>query len=273
MSPFSVRRKVLGKFTNYRISVPCGVCSACLSNRREGWRIRLSEEAKDGKYCYFITLTYDENSIVYGEKLGTVVKADAQTFIKDFRARLEYHHKAKFRYYLVAEYGTRTFRPHYHILAFSTSPVLPSDVDLCWGKGNTLLTPMNERRISYCAKFHVNRGHYPGGSHPPFALMSKGIGRSYIDKMKRFHSGNLNNMYYPDFRVKRTLPRYYKEKLYTKKDREKLGLLYSSQVDSDVKVADFIREHPGESYFLDVYNRYKEFQRKFKEKSNFNNQL
>ena len=43
-----------------RLTVPCGKCAACLTNRRNDWAVRLKVEHQNADSAYFITLTYDE---------------------------------------------------------------------------------------------------------------------------------------------------------------------------------------------------------------------
>ena len=97
-------------FSTDRIVIPCGHCSFCLKNRRDEWTIRLLEEFKDSLECIFLTLTYSDESVHYD---GNVHKEHIQKFWKRLRKRLG---SRQIRYYAVGEYGTKTFRPHYHAI-------------------------------------------------------------------------------------------------------------------------------------------------------------
>jgi hypothetical protein len=56
-------RVIINKYTHERILVPCNHCSSCL-NRISAEQTRLCECQKYlSKYCFFITLTYDERSV------------------------------------------------------------------------------------------------------------------------------------------------------------------------------------------------------------------
>lgn len=202
------------KFDNRKdqfISVPCGVCGICLSNRRQEWSIRILEESKIHDYTSFITLTYDNDST-----LGNLNKKDFQDFIKRLR------HKLKFRYYCVGEYGTKTFRPHYHVMLFGyRAGSNDSVIEKEWGHGFVYVKPYNIRRAWYITKYHVNRGAYPHGLEPPFTLMSTKppIGINYVDRMYDYHRQDLKAIYYSDFDKKRTLPRIFRERIYNKVER------------------------------------------------------
>ena len=43
--------------------VPCGKCVACQNNKRSSLSLKLRLEEHTSKYCYFLTLTYDDNNI------------------------------------------------------------------------------------------------------------------------------------------------------------------------------------------------------------------
>ena len=68
-------------------------------NRRQDWTIRLIQESKSYDRSLFVTLTYNEENIVYGANtFGTVNKEDVQKFLKKFRKAFE---PRKVRYYSV----------------------------------------------------------------------------------------------------------------------------------------------------------------------------
>lgn len=50
--------------------------------------------------------------------LSYTSKRDAQLFLKRVRKNLSKYSDEKIRYYIVSEYGPKTFRAHYHVLFF-----------------------------------------------------------------------------------------------------------------------------------------------------------
>lgn len=46
-------------------SFPCGKCLECVKKYQNQWSMRLAEEYKDWKYCYFLTLTYSNEQLSY----------------------------------------------------------------------------------------------------------------------------------------------------------------------------------------------------------------
>ena len=110
------------------IDIPCGKCVGCLLDRSRYWATRCMLEAKDHEHNCFITLTYNDDHLpdkremindLTGEisesPFRTLQKRDFQLFMKRLRKQLE---PLKIRYFACGEYGSNTFRPHYHAIIF-----------------------------------------------------------------------------------------------------------------------------------------------------------
>lgn len=237
LSPMSVPRPK-GKGGADRITVPCGVCYECLAKHRREWAFRLYQEANSSGSAYFITLTYDDLHVPFlvggdtknvrnllnyvpeeDEWVDYVVsKPDVQKFLKRLRKMLNDY--TKLRYYLVSEYGTKTGRPHYHMIMFNL-PVNPiAELESAWSlngrpMGFVSVTPLNIRRIMYVLKYIVN-GFDREKLVSEFALMSRkpGLGFSYVERSGSFHQDNFQ-FFAKMEGVKVGLPRYLKEKMFT----------------------------------------------------------
>lgn len=196
--------------TTTYVEVPCGRCPECKQARKRQWTFRCVAEARKHKHNYFLTITYDDLHI------KDTNKPEAQNFVKYLR-RLGFH----FKYYLVAEYGNQSNRPHYHMMMFSDQPVL--DGKFWTGKGNNILY-----RSSTLEKAWLNKGQILFGvldtagirytlgyinaktKYQSFSLMSKNLGRSiFEDDLQKdvYYFGTGNGSY-----IKGTLPRYLKKK-------------------------------------------------------------
>lgn len=197
------------------MAVPCGKCAVCIKNRVDNWKIRLTEESKNSIANSFLTLTYDDEYL----PLSGVDKGDLQRFIKRLR------HDYSFKYFAISEYGPNTYRAHYHLILFGidTYSILRNGkktdvakkIEEVWRLGNISLENINQNRIKYVAEYHIMKNFNPRKSNPNFCLMSKGIGKNYIEINKKIHQ-NENTIYYRVKNSKMALPRYYKEKLYEK---------------------------------------------------------
>jgi hypothetical protein len=84
---------------------------------------------------------------------GSVHKEHLQKFLKLLRFHLN---GRKIRYYAVGEYGSQTFRPHYHLIIYGLHHINDAQfVHDCWKKGHTLCLDANARTINYITKYHI----------------------------------------------------------------------------------------------------------------------
>lgn len=216
--PVTIRSPSLAIPTSH-IAVPCGKCGICMKNKTTEWYIRLKEETKKNLSNSFLTLTYNDDEIP--EK--GVDKEEIQRFIKRLR------HEYDFKYYLIAEYGPKTGRPHYHALLFGidiwtkpkkTNLTTIKLLEKIWKHGNIKIDTIEAERIHYVAEYHVLRYGVPDGLNTTFSLMSKNLGNNYLQEQNNFHVF-IDQMYYRNGNFKLALPRYYKERLYPKSERIK----------------------------------------------------
>ena len=68
-------------------------------------------------------VTYEDNQV------AVLVNRHLQLFIKRFRKYVSKNYNEKIRYYAIGEYGTQSFRPHWHILFFHSSSQLARDFE------------------------------------------------------------------------------------------------------------------------------------------------
>lgn len=148
------------------IDCSCGKCYPCLVNRRKSWLFRLMYEKLSWNFCYFVTLTYDVSCCD-----GVLHRDHLQKFLKRLR------HKVSFKYYAIGEYGTNTFRPHYHLILF-TDAILSDDA-LPWFKGFTSCYPASAAAVNYVLHYHV-RPKEPLPGLKTFFVCSKGLGVSFL---------------------------------------------------------------------------------------------
>lgn len=128
------------------VLVPCGHCIGCRLDYARQWAERSVHEAEKYEHNYFLSLTYDDESLPKNEKgIPTLIHDE----ISDFMKRLRFALKDKFgiegvRFFGCGEYGThgeRLINPHYHIILFNC-PIpdlqerhpIPVDGDIKWIK-------------------------------------------------------------------------------------------------------------------------------------------
>ena len=248
---------------------PCGKCPICLTNRREEWTIRMIEEYKSHDYAVFITLTYDEENITRNDQgFPSVVKEDLQKFIKRLRSKT----RKKIKYFAISEYGPATYRPHYHVISFGLAVSDTDIIERSWNQGIVTVDKLTPRRISYAARYHADKGYTPRGRDPTFCLMSKGLGKDYIDRMADHHDGNLDQMYYQLYEFKKKMPRYFMLKLYSKEERQANASKITER--EDLKEQMEISRLKGEKlYFKAIISRNKQREASFIKKQKLNRKL
>lgn len=202
------------------ITVPCGHCAFCMATRRSDWALRLHYESKMHFNSKFITLTYANHKLVWKSGQPQLHKPHLQNFFKSIRKS----HKC--RYYAIGEYGSRTYRPHYHVLLFGD---VPEDViRKCWTHGHCHIGRVENRSVMYCLGYMIKGKHWTMTHHRvrPFNTMSRrpGIGANYLTKeMIEWHRSDRKNYAVLDG-VKRHLPRYYKGKIFSKIDHVRIAV-------------------------------------------------
>lgn len=216
--------------------VPCGKCEVCRNNDSLSWRVRLLQEYYNSTSAFFVTLTYDDihlhfercsfNGIEYG-KFPVPYREDVQKFFKRVRKDLSVNYpESKISYFLVSEYTPTAYRPHYHFLIFnlpkfSNAPQVNHKktlefIEKKWNNGFIKLDPCNENRVAYCTKYMSCTTIIPPYLPTPFRLMSKGLGKCYLENEQKvnWHRKNLAN-FYPFGKLKYRLPRYLKDKIFS----------------------------------------------------------
>lgn len=193
---------ILKDFRGYPYQVPCGRCVACQNNKRSSLSLKLRLEEYTSKYCYFLTLTYDDDNLplfslgsdslskdflrlypyskrlrndsfisdfcgdfynfdsdfvdkmdyyssfvinyehkyhkscVYGHGLYALLYyRDIQLFLKRIRKHIYKYYGEKIRFYIIGEYGTKSLRPHWHLLLFFNSSTLSQAFEICQNVG------------------------------------------------------------------------------------------------------------------------------------------
>lgn len=225
VSPFTVKDTK----TKNSLPVPCGKCIWCLKRRVSTWSFRLLQESRVSSSAFFVTLTYEGDHIPETSNgLATIDKADVQKFIKRLRRRQEIKGLTdKIKYYACGEYGKNSFRPHYHLILFNS---LEEIIEKAWQKGHVHIGKVSEASIGYTLKY-MSKGktvpqHELDDRNPEFSLMSKRLGANYINnKTIKWHREDiLRRCYCPLPNGKKApMARYYKEKLYTKRELKKIG--------------------------------------------------
>lgn len=214
---------------------PCGRCLSCLQKKRADWTFRITQELAVSDTAYFITLTYeDEQCPVNEHGIQQLEKKHLQKFLKRLRKANAKVSNRSLRYYSVGEYGTRTFRPHYHSIIFNVHSEVMNNVANIWKHGNVQIGDVNGASIHYTTKYVINRKQYDFvGITLPFATMSRnpGLGFTYYEKMRAWHREDNRTYLVNPGGIKQRLPRYFKDKIFNKIERQLIAASLSHEID------------------------------------------
>lgn len=207
INPRKLKNPARTGFDDYYIVASCGKCYACLANRRRSWLFRLKNEQLESVCSVFVTFTYDD--VVCD---GYLHKSDLQKFNK----LLRHHHR--FTYYAIGEYGTTTFRPHYHGVYFFKDEKCElfyyQDLfEKLWHRGFVSVKKCSYRRLNYILHYHVRPKIVNG--KPTFQIFSKGMGIGFINDSSLIDFLITNNTAIVKSLDGGTfvIPRYYRKKL------------------------------------------------------------
>lgn len=234
--------------------VPCGKCPTCRARLVSMWSFRLMQQDKVSFSSHFITLTYDKKKVPLSRNhFMSLSKRDCQLFLKRLRKSVKDGRSIK--YYLCGEYGGTTNRPHYHAIIFNCDPSLFRGA---WGNGFVHIGRVSGASVGYTLKYIRKKGKIPMHANDDrvreFALMSKGLGLSYLSEAVRgwYFADPVSRMWVPTGEGKRAaLPRYYKLKLFPDDEQRKrisydLRSKILAERDADVlSPADYIARYEG----------------------------
>lgn len=182
------------------------------------WGTRIMLESYFHPYSLFGTLTYDDDHVpMCRDGVPQLHKPDTTRFIERLRYRTRNH--MPLRYLVVGEYGSETWRPHYHFILFGHDASIEAEIADSWtdddGKpmGFHQLGELNFDRALYTAQYCIKKMTRPGdeklqGRLPEFMRCSTkpGLGEPAVgwlaDTMgKRFHDQDGNIDYGPQLRL------------------------------------------------------------------------
>lgn len=211
------------------VAIGCGNCIECRKQKAREWQIRLGEEIKRDHTGKFVTLSFSDESL---EKLCSELKttesnAVATLAVRRFLERWRKKYKKSCKHWLVTELGqNNTERIHLHGFLF-TNEDNDTIADI-WQYGNTYTGDyVNQKTVNYCVKY-VSKTDEKHPKYKSITLTSPGIGKSYLETMNakdnRYQGEKTKETYKLPNGTQVGLPIYYRNKIYTEQEREKLWL-------------------------------------------------
>lgn len=213
------------------VPVGCGNCIECRKQKARAWQVRLNEEIKIHNCKYFVTLTFSEENL---EKLCKEIhtsecNAIAGIAIRRFLERWRKKHKKSLKHWLITELGhTGTERIHIHGLIFSDKEITQEKLQKYWSYGYADTGKyVNSRTISYIIKY-VTKIDNDHKQYKAEIFCSAGLGKNYLSsrsaEARKYKPLKTIEYYTLPNGQKVNLPIYYRNKLFTEEEREKLWL-------------------------------------------------
>jgi hypothetical protein len=216
------------------VPVGCGKCIECKKQKAREWQVRLQEDIRVNKNAKFVTLTFNERELIKLENSIKKLKGYdrdnevCRKAVRRFTERWRKKYKKTVRHWLVTELGSQnTERVHMHGLLWTDEPT--EVIQERWHYGNVWVGDyVNGKTINYIVKY-VNKTDKAHKEYNSRIFTSKGIGRDYIHRsdIKR-NEYNENGKTIETYKTRQgtelALPIYYRNKIYTDDEKEKLWL-------------------------------------------------
>lgn len=232
---------VLDKRVLY-VPIQCGNCMECKKRKSRDWQVRLQEDIKHNTNAKFITFTFNDESInklikqckledIHGYALDNAIATKA---VHLWRERYRKKYGKSPRHWLVTELGHNgTENIHLHGIIW-TNESLKSVAELwgygyVWiGKGEAKTNYVNGKTVNYIVKY-ISKCDEKHPNYEAKTLTSPGIGKKYTENeintnKNKYTETDTDETYRTESGHKIALPIYWRNKLYTEEEREKLWL-------------------------------------------------
>lgn len=214
------------------VAVGCGKCIECRKQKAREWQIRLQQELGDWNYKYFLTLTFSEESLkdLTDELQGTETNVNkcAQFAMRRFLERWRKKYGKSVQHWFITELGHEgTERIHLHGIIFSNEPHTNEEFEKIWSYGWTYTGEYcTERTINYIIKY-VTKIDPDHKTYEADIFCSAGLGKRYLRNnmiLEKHQFAGKDTIQYYTLKngQKVALPKYYRNKLWTQKERDQL---------------------------------------------------
>ncbi|AXH75287.1 MAG: replication initiator protein [Microviridae sp.] len=232
------------------VPIGCQNCIECRKQKAREWQIRLQEDIKTNTNAKFITLTFNNESI---SKIYEILKTNAKTnkieeptdyqldneaatwATRHFLERWRKKYKKSLRHWLVTELGHNgTENIHMHGIIWTNESM--DEVEKQWQYGwiwkgkkinDKIENYVNAKTINYIIKY-VNKTDEKHPSYKSIILTSPGIGNNYTNtkdsRKNKYNENKTIETYRTTTGHKMAMPIYYRNKIYTEEEKEKLWI-------------------------------------------------
>ena len=180
---------------------------------------------------YFITLTYNDTNIPRDGKYTVLHKPHPVNFIRKLKKleaktpqplpqKIINGKPRKLRYFLVGEYGSKSYRPHYHLIIWNCSDYTMKRASRAWtnSQGQTMgfvqaELPRGQNAVAtYVAKYVMKEHANIQFKVPPFKSQSNSIGLEHALRFPGIiKNGMIRRGKYQIPMPKHWIPKFYSE--------------------------------------------------------------
>lgn len=209
------------------VPIGCGNCIECRKQLANNWRVRLSVTLSAMKIpAYYITLTFSEEKLNWYKLTCNNDNDIARAAIRHFLERWRKKYKKSVKHWLITELGHEgTERIHLHGIIWTEHP--KEAIEERWGNGWVRIGAyVNLRTINYIIKY-VTKIDSDHENYTGKIFCSAGLGKEYIEYGKNYNhyqGKNTKEYYRTKEGYKLALPMYYRNKIYSEEEREKLWI-------------------------------------------------
>lgn len=214
------------------VPTKCGKCIECRKEKKREWRIRMNEELKNDPKALFVTLTFNNESmqklskeLFHMKQLNYEQENElCKTAVRRFLERIRKKTQKSRKHWFITEKGEDYDRIHLHGIIWCEKEL----IDL-WGYGFTYIGDyVNDKTINYITKYMLKVDEKHKGFQGKI-MASAGIGRGYETSLNarrnKYQGDRTNEMYKLPNGVELPMPKYYHDKIYNEKEREKLWII------------------------------------------------
>jgi hypothetical protein len=231
------------KRTEY-VPIGCQDCIECRKQKAREWQTRMQEEIKKHKNGKFVTLTFNNeqySKLTEHPKIKELEgyprdNAIATVAVRYFLERYRKKYKKSIRHWLITELGHNgTENIHIHGILWTDQKL--DEIEKIWNygwiwkgkkKNGKTENYVNNRTVNYIIKYITKKDEIHK-NYKSIILTTAGIGKNYIQSYNatnnKYNGKQTNEAYRTESGHKLALPIYWRNKLYTEEQREKLWLI------------------------------------------------
>lgn len=247
------------------IPVGCNKCMECKKQKARAWQVRLQEDLRNKQDVTFVTLTFSNESIkeLYNAVLEEAEGEEPQGYeldnaiakkgVRRYLERWRKQYGKSVKHWLVTELGHEgTENIHLHGLIYSKDK---RAIEQIWGYGYVYIGDyVNEKTANYITKY-IMKSDPIHKEYNNKILSSAGIGTKYTEridaKLSKYKAGETREYYTTRQGIKLNIPIYYRNKIYTEEEREKLWI---EKIEANIRYVDGVKidmnKNEGDYYKL-----------------------